>query len=70
VIKLLGDLITKIMSQEYISALAILLVSLLGIFKIQVGSDVLTAFITGALGLWVAIRRYSKGDITVGGVKK
>ena len=58
------------MSQEYISAVAIILVSLLGLFKIQVGNDVVTALITGILGIWVAIRRYQKGDITMGGVRK
>lgn len=58
------------MSQEYISAVAILLVSVLGLFKIQVGNDVITAFITGLLGLWVAVRRFQKGDITMGGVRK
>jgi len=58
------------LSQEYIGALAILLVSVLSMFKIQVGNETVTALITGVLGLWVAIRRYNKGDITVGGVKK
>lgn len=58
------------MSQEYISALVVLLVSVLGLFKIQVGNEVITALVTGVLGLWIAIRRYQKGDITIGGVKK
>jgi hypothetical protein len=58
------------MSQEYISALAILLVSVLSIFKIQIANESVTALITGLLAVWVAIRRYQKGDITVGGVRK
>jgi hypothetical protein len=58
------------MSQEYISAIVVLLVSVLGLFKIQVGNEVITALVTGVLGLWIAIRRYQKGDITVGGIRK
>lgn len=58
------------MSQEYIASLAVLLVSVLGLFKIQVENTVVTALITGVLGLWIAIRRFQKGDITVVGARK
>lgn len=58
------------LSQEYVSALVVLLVSVLGLFKIEVGNEAITGLITGVLAIWIAIRRYQKGDITVGGFKK
>jgi len=57
-------------SQEYVSALVILLVSVLGMFNIEVTQADLGGLITGILAVWVAIRRYQRGDITVGGVRK
>lgn len=57
------------MSQEYIGAIAIVLVSALKLFGIEVAGDIVTGFITGALGLWVAIARYNKKDINILGVK-
>ena len=58
------------MSQEYIGAIVVVLVSLLGLFKIEIGNEVLTALITGIVGVWVAVRRYQKGDINKLGVRK
>jgi len=58
------------MSQEYIASLAVILVSLLGVFKIEIGSEVITALLTGILGVWVAVRRYQKNDINIVGVRK
>lgn len=58
------------MSQEYLSALVIVIVSVLKIFGIEVASDAITGILTGALALWVAIRRYKKGDITIAGYRK
>ena len=58
------------MSQEYISALAILLVAILKGFNITIGNDAISGIITGVLAVWIAIRRYQKGDITLGGLKK
>ena len=58
------------MSQEYIGALAILLVSILKMFKIEIASDAITNLLTGALAIWVAVRRYRKGDISIGGIRK
>ena len=58
------------MSQEYIGALAILLVSVLKMFKIEIASDAITNLLTGALAVWVAVRRYRKGDISIGGIRK
>lgn len=58
------------MSQEYISALAILLVSILKGLGVNIGNDEVISILTGALALWVAIRRYKRGDITMGGIRK
>lgn len=58
------------MSQEYTGALVILLVSILKLFKVELGNEEVTTIVTGFVALWVAIRRYSKGDITVGGTRK
>ena len=57
-------------SQTYVSALAIILVSLLGLFKVEIGNEVITALLTGILGVWVAIRRYKQGNIQISGVRK
>ena len=57
-------------SQEYIGALVIVLISLLKVFNIEIGSDVVTAIVTGLVGIWVAYRRYQKGDISLGGVRR
>lgn len=58
------------LSQEYISAIAILVISIFKLFHIEVTADAVTGIITGALAIWIAIRRYQKGDITLGGIKK
>ena len=58
------------MSQEYIAAIVIILVSLLKVFGIEIGSDVITGIVTGVLALWVAIKRHARGDITPLGVRK
>lgn len=58
------------MSQEYIGALAILLVSILKLLKIEVGNTEVTTIVTGAVALWVAVRRFQKGDITALGSRK
>lgn len=58
------------LSQEYISAIAILVISIFKLFHIEVTADAVTGIITGALSIWIAVRRYQKGDITLGGVKK
>ena len=60
----------SIVSPTYVSALAVILVSILGLFKIEIGNEVLTALITGVLGVIVAVRRYQKGNISVAGVAK
>ena len=58
------------MSQEYVGAIAIVLVSILKIFHIEIANDAIAGLITGGIAIFVAYRRYQKGDISLGGVKK
>lgn len=58
------------MSQEYIGALAIVLVGVLKLFNIEVGTETISTVIMAVAAIWVAIRRYSKGDITIVGARK
>jgi hypothetical protein len=58
------------MSQEYISSIVILIVSVLGLFKIQVASEAVTGIVTGLLAIWIAYRRFKKGDISPLGARK
>lgn len=56
-------------SQEYIGAIAIVIVSTLKVFGVELGNDTITALITGFVGLYVAFRRYQKKDINILGKK-
>lgn len=56
-------------SQQYVGSIVILLISLLKVFKIDIGNEELTAIITGVIALWVAVKRFQKGDINMAGVK-
>jgi cadmium resistance protein CadD (predicted permease) len=58
------------MSQEYIGAIALLVISLLQTFGIVVEQDAIAGIIAGLISIWVAYRRYQKGDITVVGLRK
>lgn len=53
------------MSNEYISAIVILIVTILKALNIEVASDAVSGLVTGVLAIWIAYKRYSKGDITV-----
>ena len=57
-------------SQEYIGAIVLLAVSVLKIFGIEIENQVTAGLVTGAVALWIAIRRHSKGDITLVGARK
>jgi len=57
-------------SQEYIAAIVLMLVSAFKIFGMEIENEVLAGLVTGALALWIAIRRKSKGDINALGFKK
>ena len=56
-------------SKEYVGAIAILVVSLLKVFGIEIESGVIEGLVVGLVALFVAISRHAKGDITVAGVK-
>ena len=57
-------------SQEYLGAIVILLVQVLKMFGIELANEEVTSIVTGAVALWVAVRRFQKGDISLGGVKQ
>lgn len=58
------------LSHEYSAAIVVVLVSLAKMIGIEIENEVLAGLVTGVLGLWIAIRRYRKGDITVVGSMK
>jgi cadmium resistance protein CadD (predicted permease) len=58
------------LSQEYVGAIALLVISLLQTFGIVVEKDAIAGIIAGLISIWIAYRRYQKGDITVVGLRK
>ena len=56
-------------SKEYVGAIAILIVSVLKMFQIEIESSVIEGLVVGLVALFVAISRHAKGDITVAGAK-
>ena len=56
-------------SQEYIGALALVIVSVLKIFGVEIANDAITGIITGVIAIYIAFRRLKKGDITLLGRK-
>lgn len=56
-------------SHEYIGSIVLLIVGVFKMFGIELPSEALTGIITGGIALWIAIRRYQKGDITTLGKK-
>lgn len=58
------------MSQEYILSLVLVIGGVLKLFKIEIENSALEGLIGGLIAVWIAIRRYKKGDITVGGFRK
>ncbi len=60
----------KGVSQEYIGAVVLILMSILKALHIELPSDVLTGLVTGVVALWIAYNRYKKGDIKLSGVRK
>ena len=57
-------------SQEYIASIALVIVGLLKVFGIEIANDAITGILTGGVALYIAFRRYQKGDISLSGVKK
>jgi len=58
------------LSQEYVGAIAILVVSVFKMFGIEIPNDAIAGILTGVIAIWIAVRRYKKGDISLGGFKK
>lgn len=58
------------MSQEYILAIAVTIVGVLQLFGIVVEQSAIVGIISGVAGIWIAIRRFKRGDITVLGSRK
>lgn len=58
------------MSQEYILSIVLVLGGLLKAFGIEIDNSALEGIIGGVIALWIAIRRYQKGDITPLGARK
>ena len=62
------------MSQEYVGAFIIILVTLLPQFGIQIETAELTAMvqaiITVITGAYIMYRRFKQGDITIAGFRK
>lgn len=61
-------------STEQIAHISVVIGFILGFFKIKIGTDEITSFLSalfivgGSLYGW--IKRYSRGDITLGGWKR
>jgi uncharacterized membrane protein len=62
------------MSQIYLSGIIALLAQVLPHIGVTLGNDELTSFITTGVtilsALWVLVRRYKQGDITIVGGRK
>lgn len=58
------------LSKEYLSAIVVLIVAVLQIFKIEVAPDAITGIITGVLALYLAFKRFQRGNINIVGVRK
>ena len=58
------------MSKEYTSALAILLVTVLKMFGIEISNETITSLLVSGLAIYVAFRRHQRGDINAFGGKK
>lgn len=56
-------------SHEYISAIVLVVVGVLKAFGIEIASDAVTGIITGVIAIYIAFRRFQKGDITPLGKK-
>lgn len=54
-------------SGEYVLAIVLIIGSVLKGFGIEIENSALEAFITGLIAIVIAIKRYKRGDITLGG---
>jgi hypothetical protein len=58
------------MSQEYLGAIVLLVGAVLKIFKIEIENDAIEGLLAGIIAIWIAVRRYQKGDIGILGGRK
>ncbi len=58
------------MSQEYLLSIVLVLGGVLKAFGIEIENTALEGTITGVIAIWIAVRRFSKGDIKISGVRK
>jgi diacylglycerol kinase len=57
-------------SREYILAIVLVIGSILKAFGIEVENSAIEGIIVGVIAVVMAVIRYRKGDISLGGVKK
>jgi hypothetical protein len=57
-------------SQEYLGAIALLIVGILKAFGIEVANDAIAGILTGGIALFLAIKRHKRGDIGLSGIKR
>jgi len=57
-------------SNEYVGAIVLMVVGILKAFGIEIASDAIAGIISGGIALWIAVRRFSKKDINVLGIRK
>lgn len=60
----------KNFSQEYVASIVLILYSILQAFGIVVEKETFEGLVVGIIALWIAIRRHSKGDISIAGIRR
>jgi hypothetical protein len=58
------------MSQEYLGAIVLLIGAVLKIFKIEIDNGAIEGLLAGLIAVYIAYKRFKKGDITVLGARK
>jgi len=58
------------LDSSYIGALAILVVSLLKVFGVEVGNEAIAGIITGVVAIFIAYKQKTEKNLTIGGVRK
>jgi hypothetical protein len=57
-------------NKEYLSAIAVLVVAILQVFKINVAPEAVLSIVTGILALYLAFKQHQQGNTSVFGVRK
>jgi hypothetical protein len=58
------------MSQEYIGAIVLIIGAVLKFFRIEIPNESVEGLIAGLIAIYIAYRRYKRGDITIVGARK